>query len=164
MKRHIHVHKNRVITINTRYHLNFYKTSITTSLMLNLRFTNSETMPRDHVNSLGGVLIKRGFFWQVSILGILIDLLWTESLLSQGTVFFFQVVLSEIKTGSFSHEFSCSDARNKIRTGALLRISNYLTEHLDLQGCGKYIPIILLRIKEDVILFPESKQVPQWNT
>ena len=53
---------------------------------------------------------------------------------SHWRLFFFQVTLPEIRTGSFSQELSCSGARNKFITGAIPRIFKYLTEHLDLPG------------------------------
>lgn len=73
------------------------------------------------------------------ILRALVDMLWTKSLFSQGTVFS-QIVLPAIKTSSFSQEF-CSGARNIVRKGVLARIFIYPTEHLNLPGHCKHLPL-----------------------
>ena len=57
-----------------------------------------------------------------------------------------------------------SGAKNKFRTGALPRIFNYSTEHLDLPSHYKYSPVSLLRIKMNSIILLRSKQIPQRNT
>ena len=80
---------------------------------------------------------------------------------SHRRLFFSQVILPEIRTGSFSQEFNCSVARNKFRTDANSMIFNYLT---DLTNHNKHKPVSLLRIKRNVVIFPARKQIPQRNT
>ena len=70
-------------------------------------------------------------------------------------LFFFQVTLPEIRTGSFSQELSCSGARNKF---AIPGIFQYLTEHLNLPGHSQSV-----KDKKNVAVFPGSKQTPQRN-
>ena len=103
-------------------------------------------------------------FCQVCILWTLVDQFWTKSLFSQEAVFFSQFILQDIRTGSFSQEFSCSDARNIFRGGPLHRKFSHSTEHIELLGHCKYLLISSLRIKKDAIIFPGSKQIPKGNT
>ena len=110
------------------------------------------------------VFCKNAFlFCQVSILWTLVDLFWTKSLLSLEIAFFANVILPEIRKGSFYQEFRCCGARNKLRTGAFPRIFSYSTELLDLPGQCKCLSVSSFRVKKNAIVFPRSKQLPKRN-
>ena len=53
---------------------------------------------------------------------------------SHRRLLFSQIILLEIRMGSFSKELRCSCAINKFRTGTLCRILNYSKEHLKVPG------------------------------
>ena len=82
---------------------------------------------------------------------------------SQGRLFFGGYFTRD-KTTFILQGIRFSGAKNKFRTGALPRIFNYSTEHLDLPSHYKYSPVSLLRIKMNSIILLRSKQIPQRNT
>ena len=41
---------------------------------------------------------------------------------------------------------------------------NYSTEQLDLPGHCKYLPVSLLRVEKNAIIFPGNKQIPETYT
>ena len=97
---------------------------------------------------------------QISILWMSIDLFRTKKLFLQETFTFVQVILLEIKTVSFSKEYSCCGARNKFRTSTFIRIfnyCNYLRENLDLPGHCKCLSVSLLRTRKNAIIFPRKQ-------
>ena len=53
---------------------------------------------------------------------------------SHRRLLFSQIILLEIRKGSFSKEFRCSCTINKFRIGTLCRTLNYSTEHLQVPG------------------------------
>lgn len=61
---------------------------------------------------------------------------------SHRRLFFNQVLFPRVGTGLLSQECRCSGARKKVRTAAIPRILNYITEHHDSSGyyC-KYMPL-----------------------
>ena len=75
-----------------------------------------------------------------------------------GDSFFHQIILP---TGSFSQNVRCSGVRYRFRIGALPRIFNYSTEHLDLLGNCKYLPVSSLSIKKFIISHKYHKGPPQ---
>ena len=109
-------------------------------------------------NSHQEVSFKKGvlFCW-VSILWTLVYLLWTNSYSHSRLLFFYQVILRKIKRGSFSQEFRYSGTRNNLRTGTLLRIFKYSTEHLDSPSHFKYLSLSSLRIKKEHLHFPRKQ-------
>ena len=103
-------------------------------------------------------------FCNVSMFWTMVDLFCTKRLFSQETAFFPDYFTRD-KNGknSFSKEFSCSCAINKIRTDTLCRVLSYSGEHLKIPGnysVGSY----LLRIEKKSVIFSKSKQIPQRNT
>ena len=77
---------------------------------------------------------------------------------------YFQVILPEMRTGSFFQELKCFCARNKLRTSVFPRIFNYSTEHLYSPGQYKYLLVSSFRRRKNAIFFSGSKQIPQRNT
>ena len=83
---------------------------------------------------------------------------------SHRRLFFSQIILPEIKTGSFSIEFRCSCAINKFKTSTLCgRTFNYSTEHLKIPGNYTMYNYLLTTEKKSVI-FSGSRQMQQRNT
>ena len=80
---------------------------------------------------------------------------------SHRRLFFSYVILTEIRTNSFNQEFRCSGTRNKFGTGAFPRKCVYAAEHLSWPCHCQYLPVSSLRIKENTIIFPESKHTPK---
>ena len=93
----------------------------------------------------------------------LVGLLWVKIFFLQEIVFS-QLILAEIEAGWFSQEVRCSGARDILRNGALHRTICCPIEHFDLLRYCKYLPVSSLKIKNSVINFLESKQIPQRNT
>ena len=98
---------------------------------------------------------KRGvLFCEISISWTVIYQFCTKRLFSQETVFFFQIILPEVRTRSFSNESRCSSSINKFRTGALCRIFNNLTEHLQVHFLQRSSQWLL----SDVIYFLRERK------
>ena len=104
----------------------FCKNSFSSSS--NARLPSSVLEKKIHAisrNSHREMLCKKGvLFCHVSMLWTLVDLFCTKRLFSQETVFS-QIILPEVRTGSFSNESRWSRAINKFRTGTLSRILNH---------------------------------------
>ena len=82
---------------------------------------------------------------------------------SHRRLFFSQIILQEIKAGSFSIEFRCSCAINKFKTSTLCgRTFNYSTEHLKIPGNYTMYNYLLTTEKKSVI-FSGSRQMQQRN-
>lgn len=73
------------------------------------------------------------------MLWTLVDLFWMKKLFSQGTDFS-NAIVTDINKNKFDLPgVQVSDARGKFGTGALYRIFNYSTEHLNLPGHSKHL-------------------------
>lgn len=87
---------------------------------------------------LGASLLERcSFLWGLHIVGMSWSVL-NEKFILNGKYLFSQVILPEIRIGSFSQKCRYSGAKNKLKTGAFPRMSNCLIKHLNLLDYCKY--------------------------